>query len=177
MKTKLISKQKPTVNWASFNGTSLKATCALFMLFLALIPNNTKAQTAVVTGTGMGVCASFSFGTTSGTTTRPANYGNQNFACTGTNKDDIAYTNGPGGFRVQKSLWSFIPNTTMTLGILAGEDAFGGSNAPITLNPNDVVLPCCYGTATNSVIYMQFDINGSVQTPTYAITTWTLTAD
>lgn len=160
----------PKGNVVSFTFTSIKTICLLLLVLFSLKPSMTKAQTAaVVSGTGMAVCASYSFSVASGTTLTPLNYSTQYFACSGVNKEDIAFNQQGNSWRVHKGLWSFIPNTTSTLVTLYGPDGGGTPNTPVSLSPNDVLLPINYTTNPDC---LQFTLNGNTLPGTYERNSW-----
>jgi hypothetical protein len=128
---------------------------------------------AVVSGTGMSNCTSYSFGIAGSTSLTPLNYGNQYFQCSGVNKDDISFNQQGNGWRVQKSLFSYIPNTSCSYATLDGVDGWNATINTVTISPNDVVLPCCY-QVSNGVNCVQFTINGTTQPGIYDRSNWVI---
>jgi hypothetical protein len=174
MKTKSISKTVSAEGAASFTSTSIKTICVLLLVLFSLIPSTTKAQTlAVVSGTGMSVCASFSFAIGYNYTLAPMNYSVESYSCSGgANKESVAFSPQGNGWRVEKSNWSFIPNTTCTVITLDGFDGTGNPITTVNMSPNDVLLPCCYVAGTPNV--MQFTLNGSTLPGTYNRNNWSI---
>lgn len=170
MKTNTLSEVSPNNSVKSINKKSIKVTLLSLLLFLTLKPFENNAQTAaVVSGTGMAVCASYSFSVASGTTLSPLSYSTQYFACSGVNKEDISFNPQGSTWRVHKGLWSFIPNTTSTLVTLYGPDGGGTPNTPVSLSPNDVLLPINYTTNPDC---LQFTLNGNTLPGTYERNSW-----
>jgi hypothetical protein len=176
MKTKLNSKTSRAVSPFTYVNDSIKKTFLLILVLLALTPNITKAQTTgVLTGTGMGVCAGYSFASTAGQPTiTPMNYGNQSFACTGLNDDDIAFNPQGNGWRVQIKSWEFIYNASGTA-TLSAYDGATNTLVTVTFFANDVLattdyqlvggIPCC-----------RFILNNNYVTGTVRRATWEINA-
>lgn len=176
MKAKITTTKMPAGSRASFAASSLKKISVFILVLVALMPLVTKAQspTGVLTGTGMGVCSGFSFNSTAGTPITPLNYGNQYYACTGANSDDVSFSPQGNTWRVEKLSWHFIATTT-TGGRLNGFDATGTPISQVSLPTNQWLQPVTY-TVVSGVNCVIFYLNGSPLPGVYDRSNFTIEA-
>jgi hypothetical protein len=170
MKTKSISKTISAGRFVSLAAASVKKTFFLLLLVFALMPSIIKAQTVtgIMTGTGMGACQAFSFNTTtSSTTLSPLNYGNQNYACTGLNDDDISFDPQGNAWRVQIKSWEYEYKPTTGTGTLQVQESLSPfSVVNYTFTTSDKISTTDYSTQ-GGVLSCRFLFQGNYLSTTY----------
>lgn len=122
-----------------------------FIIFYLNSVTLIKAQVGTLTGTGMSICNLYSFSICPTQTITPLNYGNQGYACTGTNMPDVSFNILGGWWRVMINNWKFSTNTS---GIVSGYNSTGVFQSfPFTAS--NTITPLSY-----SGTFVQFAVNG-----------------